>query len=178
MLKQVRFHGRAGEGIVTAAELLAEAAALDGKYSQAFPIFGSEKRGPPVTSDCKISDEPIATYEQIHEPDIVVVANASVIRSVKVWEGLKPGGVLLINTTRKPSELGIPFGFDIYAIDGTSIALKAFGKMITNTVMLGPLVKKTRVVSIDAMRKAIKEHFNPDLAAVNLKVVSDAFAQL
>ncbi len=159
MLAEIRFHGRAGQGMVTAAELLAAAAGAEGKYSQAFPVFGSEKRGPPVMSFCRISDSPITTYDQVSEPDIVVVADPSVLSSVNVAAGLKKGGIVIANCNCKASELGITDA-KVFVVDGTKIALEHLHQPIFNTVMLGAFIKITGLVKMESVEKAIHEEFD------------------
>jgi len=173
---EVRFHGRAGQGIVTAAELLAHAVAKEGKFSQAFPVFGSEKRGPPLASFCRIDDKPIKLHEQIYEPDIVVVADDSILDAVDVCAGLKKDGILIINTKRPVRELGLKLsGQKIFAVDGNEIALRTFGKLIVNTVMLGALAKATGIVKIESIKKAIAERFPPKIAEPNNAVIEECF---
>ena len=173
MLAEIRFHGRAGQGMVTAAELLATAAGMEGKYSQAFPVFGSEKRGPPVMSFCRISDSPITTYDQVAEPDIVVVADPSVLSSVNVAAGLKKGGIVIANCSCSAGELGIPDA-KVYAVDGTKIALEHLKRPIFNTVMLGAFIKITGMVKMESIEKAIHEEFGEKDKAIadkNIEVI-------
>ncbi len=158
MLAEIRFHGRAGQGMVTAAELLATAAGMEGKYSQAFPVFGSEKRGPPVMSFCRISDSPIRIYDQVREPDIVIVADPSVLSSVNVASGLKKGGIIIANCSCTASDLGIADA-KAYAVDGTKIALEHLKRPIFNTVMLGAFVKITGMVRLESIETAIHAEF-------------------
>ncbi len=173
---EVRFHGRAGQGIVTAAELLAHAVAMEEKFSQAFPFFGSEKRGPPVASFCRIDDKPIKLHEQIYEPDIVVVADASIFDAVDVCAGLKKNGTLIINTNKSIKELGLTLsGQKVFAVDGNEIAMRTFNRLIVNTVMLGALAKATGIVKIDSIKKAIDEKFSQKIAEPNKAVVSECF---
>jgi pyruvate ferredoxin oxidoreductase gamma subunit len=173
MLVEIRFHGRAGQGMVTAAELLATAAGAEGKYSQAFPVFGSEKRGPPVMSFCRISDSPIKIYDQISEPDVVVVANPSVLSSVNAAAGLKKGGILIANCSCNACDLGI-CDAKVYTVDGTKIALEHLKRPIFNTVMLGAFIKVTGMVRMDSMEKAIHEEFGEKDKAIadkNVEVI-------
>ena len=173
MLAEIRFHGRAGQGMVTAAELLATAAGMEGKYSQAFPVFGSEKRGPPVMSFCRISDSPITIYDQVSEPDIVVVADPSVLTSVNVAAGLKKGGIVIANCSCKASELGIADA-KVYTVDGTKIALEHLKRPIFNTVMLGAFIKITGLVRMESMEKAVREEFGEKDKAIadkNVEVI-------
>lgn len=177
MMTEIRFHGRAGQGMVTAAEVVAMAATREGKYAQAFPVFGSEKRGPPVASFCKISDSPITTHEQVTEPDVVVVADHTVIGAVDVTAGLKPDGWLIVNSNKPLAELGVKVGpkQKTLVIDGTGIALNHLGKAITNTVMLGAFVKATGLVKIDDVKAALKDQFPAPIAEKNAVVVQESF---
>jgi len=127
------------------------------KYSQAFPLFGSEKRGPPVVSFCRISKKPIDFIEEIDEPNIVVVADASVLDEVDVTKGMKKNGLILINSKKPVEELRKEFNSNnVYSIDATSLALEFLGKPITNTVMLGALAKITGLVSVNSVIKGMK----------------------
>ncbi len=171
---EVRFHGRAGQGIVTAAELLAEAAAMEGKYSQAFPFFGSEKRGPPVTSYCRIDEKAITIHEEIEEPDIVIVAEPSVMDEVKVDAGLKPNGILIINSTQTTEEFS-KAGRHVFIVNGTEIAMKNLGKPITNTVMLGALCKITGIAKLENIQQAIRNRFPPKIAEPNVKAIEECY---
>lgn len=177
MIIEIRFHGRAGQGMVTAAELVAMAATTEGKYSQAFPFFGSEKRGPPVAAYCRISDKPITIHEQITLPDIVIVADHTIIGAVDVTAGLKDDGWLIINTTKPLADLGITLKPKQKAllIDGTSIALEHLGKAITNTVMLGAFVKATGIVKLESLEKALAEQFPAPIAEKNVLVINESF---
>ncbi len=174
VLTEVRFHGRAGQGIVTAAVLLAVAAGREGKYSKAFPFFGSEKRGPPLASFCRVNDKPIHLYEQIYEPDIVVVTDRTVIESAKVELGLKDGGLLIVNTERPVSQLGLKIK-NILAVDGTALAVKHFGKPIVNTILLGALAKRTHLVTLDSLHDALKQHFPPEMAEKNYAAIAACY---
>jgi 2-oxoisovalerate ferredoxin oxidoreductase gamma subunit len=178
---ELRFHGRAGQGMVTAAELLATAASMDEKFAQALPVFGSEKRGPPVTAYCRISDAPIIVHEEITEPDIVVVADPSILASVDVTKGLKKNGVVIVNSPKQPEELSIK-AKHVFSIDGTEIALKNLGKPITNTVMLGALVKITGIVKIDSVNKALKakfaSKFPQEVIDANIATIKECFDQM
>ncbi|AJF59828.1 MAG: 2-oxoacid:acceptor oxidoreductase family protein [Candidatus Diapherotrites archaeon] len=177
-MKEIRFHGRAGQGMVTAAVIVANAVSLEGKYSQAFPFFGSEKRGPPVTSYCRIDDKPINIHEEIDRPDIVVVADASTLKEVDVCAGLKENGIVIINTNRKPEQLKLK-AKRVFTIDGTGIALKHLGKPITNTVMLGALLKVTGIAKLENALKALEKQFgsklSKEMVEKNKKVVVECY---
>ncbi len=171
---EIRFHGRAGQGIVTAAELLASAVAKEGKFSQAFPFFGSEKRGPPVTSYLRIDSKPISIHEEIEEPDVVVVAEPSILSEVKPDAGLKGESLLIVNYPRDKSELKL-HAKRLYAVNGTEIAVKYFGKPITNTIMLGALCKIYPIVKLESLIEAINERFPPKLAEPNVKAITECY---
>jgi len=161
---EIRFHGRGGQGAVTSAEILALAAIEEGRYAQAFPSFGPERRGAPVVAFCRISDEPIRIRANIYEPDLVVVLDASLLKVVNVAAGLKSKGILVTNSRLSPeaakalkADLGIknPMG----VVDATKIALDILGVPITNTTMLGSLLKASEVVKKGSVVHPLRERF-------------------
>ena len=145
---EIRFHGRGGQGAVTSAEMLALAAIGEGKYAQAFPSFGPERRGAPVVAFCRIDDKPIRIRANIYEPDLVVVLDASLLKIVNVASGLKPNGILVTNTKEAPEKVkeDLKLKNRLAAVDATKIALEILGLPITNTTMLGSLIKAWEVV--------------------------------
>ena len=158
---EIRFHGRGGQGSVIAAELLARAAFKEGKNVQSFPFFGVERRGAPVAAFCRVSDQPIRLRTSITTPDIVIVLDPGLLKTVPVTKGAKPGGLLLVNTERGPDRVGIPFDGRVATVDATSIAI-AHGlgsrtQPIVNTSILGAFAKVSGVVSLDSVVAAIKE---------------------
>ncbi len=153
---EIRLHGRAGQGMVTGAELIALAANYEGRFSQAFPFFGSEKRGPPVEAYCRIDEKPITIHEEIESPDIVIVGDPSIMDAVDVCAGLKKNGVVIVNSQKKPEELGLK-AKKVFTVNATDVALNRFGKMILNTVMLGALCSVSNVVKLDSIKRAIAE---------------------
>jgi len=155
---EIRLHARAGQGMVTAAEIIAQAANIEGKHSQAFPFFGSEKRGPPVTSFVRIDDKPIHLYEEIFDPDIVIVAEPSVMHEVDVCKGLKSTGFVIVNADKTPEQLKLN-AKRVYTINGTDIAMKHLGSKIMNTVILGAFVKASKIVKLESVKKALVEKF-------------------
>jgi 2-oxoacid:acceptor oxidoreductase gamma subunit (pyruvate/2-ketoisovalerate family) len=160
MLKEIRFHGRGGQGSVTAADLLAHAAFMEGKWVQAFPYFGAERRGAPVKAFARISDEPILVHSQVYTPDYVIVLDHAIYKVVDVTEGLKKDGVIIINTTKKPEEMGLK-GWRIATVDATGIALElnllVAGLPVVNTAIAGAFAKATGEVTLASVLKAIKE---------------------
>ncbi len=169
---EIRFHGRGGQGVVTAARLLAEAAFLEGKHFQAFPFFGAERRGAPVVAFARIDRKPIRTRAQVYEPNHVVVLDSTVLEAVNVTSGLKRGGIVAINAEEAPEALK---GTKVALVDATSIALDKLGVPITNTAMLGALAKATRVVSLDSLTKAVEKFFKEKLAVKNVAAVKAAY---
>jgi pyruvate ferredoxin oxidoreductase gamma subunit len=176
-LKEVTFHGRGGMGAVTAAELLAEAAAFENKYSQAFPYFGSERRGAPVRAFARISDEAIALRSEVYEPDHVVVLDSSLMSVVDVASGLKSGGYVIVNSTRSSSDLasGLSKQVKVAAIDATGIAQEELGVPITNTTMLGAFAGVTHEIGLEALRKATLAVFSEANARKNIRAIERAY---
>lgn len=170
----IRFHGRGGQGAVTAAELLAVAVSFEGKYSQAFPVFGVERRGAPVTAFCRIDEKPIRLHQQIYEPNIVIVLDRKLLEAVDVCKGLKGDGMVIVNTRKKKEELGIK-AKNVYAVDATGIALKHIGAPIVNTAMLGAFAKATNLVKLESIEKAIGERFSKDIAEKNKKAIEECY---
>lgn len=165
---EIRWHGRGGQGAVTAAELLAKAAIDLGKHAQAFPYFGPERRGAPVAAFTRIDSAPIDISSQIYEPDVVVVLDPTLPQIADVTEGLKEGGVLIMNASRPIAELKERYPrFRLAAVDATAIALDKLGAAITNTAMLGAVVKATGAVSLDSVIRVVSERFDrANVAAV------------
>lgn len=162
---EIRIHGRGGQGAVTAAQILAVAAFYDGKYAQAFPMFGVERRGAPATSFVRIDDKPINIREQIYNPDYVIVFDPSLITLVDAKKGVKEE--VLVNTNKKISGC---FGQDL-----TDKAMKIFGRPIINTLILGMFAGRTKLVSLDSLKKAIDQTFEGDIALKNKKAVEEAY---
>ncbi len=172
LLVEIRFHGRGGQGAVTAANLLASAAVYEGKYAQAFPYFGAERRGAPVVAFARISDIPIETHSQIENPDIVVVLDPKLFELANITEGLKKEGKIIANHTRRPP---VDPYYKTYCVDATKIALElnlvVSGWAVVNTVMLGAFAKATGLVKLDSVIKAVKERFPGRLGDQNAKAI-------
>ncbi len=158
---EIRFHGRGGQGAVIAAELLAQAAFLDGKMPQSFPFFGVERRGAPVTAYARIDDKPIGLRTSIVAPDVVVVLDPGLLATTRVTDGIKPGGLLLVNTHRGPESLAAPPGVRRAVVDATRIALShGLGTTmmpIVNTAVLGALARATGAVSLEGLTRAVEQ---------------------
>lgn len=162
MLKEIRIHGRGGQGGVTAAELLAHAAFMEGKWVQAIPFFGAERRGAPVKAFARFSDEPILIRSQVYNPDYVMVLDSTLLEAIDVTEGLKKDGIIIVNTTKEPKELDIK-GHRVATVDATGIALElkllVAGLPVLNTSMLGAFAKATEEVKLESVMKTIKERW-------------------
>ena len=174
---QIRIHGRGGQGVVTAAELIAIAAFKEGKIAQAFPFFGVERTGAPVEAFARIDDKPIRTREQVNNPDILIIQDPSLIGTVPFDRGCNKDTILIINTSKKKEELGLNFK-NIHTIDATKIALKEFGKNIVNTTLLGAFSKATNLIKIESLKEAIKEKFQEKGESVinkNIKAIEEAY---
>ncbi|MEE9323265.1 MAG: pyruvate ferredoxin oxidoreductase subunit gamma [Candidatus Aenigmarchaeota archaeon] len=170
---EIRVHGRGGQGAVTAAELIAVSAFKDGKFSQAFPKFGPERRGSPLESFCRISDEFINLRTEIYTPDHVIVLDDSLPKVVDITEGLSRKGVILINSDRKVS-----FNhYKVYTVNATKIALEILGRPIVNTVMLGAFAKATNLITLKSLIDSIKERFKGDIRKKNIKAVKRAYEE-
>jgi len=160
---EIRFHGRGGQGAVKASDILAMAAFAEGKEVQAFPFFGVERRGAPVTAFTRISDDEIRIHCYIYEPDVLVVLDPSLIGAIPLTEGLKPNGKIIINTERHAKTFSFPDTVNpkIYTVDCSSIALKhglgSKAAPIVNTTILGAVARATELVSLESVMNAIKE---------------------
>ncbi len=181
---QVRFHGRGGQGAVTAAELLSVAAFLEGKHAQAFPSFGPERSGAPVAAFCRIDDRPIRLHEPILEPDAVVVQDATLLHVVEAFQGLEPDGYVLLNTTRSMDELGLA---DLVhrlprdharGVGASELARVHLGRPLPNAALLGGLAALTHVVGIDAVVEAIAGRFEGAAREGNASAARAAFAAI
>ncbi len=178
---QVRIHGRGGQGVVTAAELLAAAAFSEGRYAQAFPSFGSERMGAPVMSFCRIDDKPIRTREPVTEPNALVIQDATLLHQADLFAGLKPRGYVLINATRGFTQLGLDDlaathdAGRLLAIPASSLAMARLGRRLPGAPLLAALAALTGVVSLDAVLAAIKDRFAGQVAAGNAAAAVAAF---
>ncbi len=162
---QIRIHGRGGQGVVTAAEILSVAAFDEGRHAQAFPSFGSERTGAPVVSFCRIDDQIIRTREPVMEPDAVIVQDVTLIHQVDLFSGLSPTGYVLVNTSRSFSELGFDDYFKeflperLVTCPATELALEYLGRPLPNAALLGGFASLTGQITMDAIEKAVREHF-------------------
>jgi 2-oxoacid:acceptor oxidoreductase gamma subunit (pyruvate/2-ketoisovalerate family) len=158
---EIRFHGRGGQGTVVASKILADTIAKEGNYVQAYPEFGVERRGAPVFAFIRIDDSPIYDKSRIYEPDHVVVVDPTLVDAIDVTEGLKEGGLVIINTDKKPEELKFPDKYKIVTFNATGIAVKhKLGTLtapIVNTSIVGAVVKILKLARIESLLEAVRE---------------------
>jgi pyruvate ferredoxin oxidoreductase gamma subunit len=174
---QIRIHGRGGQGVVTAAELLSVAAFLEGRHAQAFPSFGSERTGAPVVAFCRIDDRPIRSHEPIAHPDALIVQDPTLLHQVDVFAGLRDGGTVVLNTGRAIEELGlgeIAGRFALRTVPASDIAREHLGRPIPSAALLGAFAANTGAVGIDAVAAAIRERFADRVAAGNVAAAQAA----
>jgi len=178
---QVRIHGRGGQGVVTAAEMLSVAAFGEGRHAQAFPSFGSERMGAPVVSFCRISDREIRLREPIMEPDALIIQDPTLLHQADVFAGFKQDGYLLINTTKTLSELGVDgllesFIHDrICTVPATEIGIKHIGRPIPNVPLLGGFAAIAGVIRLASVIKAINGKFSGKIAEGNIAAATEAY---
>ncbi len=175
-LLEVRWHGRGGLGAVTSAELVARAAISEGKYAQSFPSFGPERRGAPVLAFLRVSDEFIRIRTAIYEPDVIAVLDPGLLYTVDVTSGLKENGKIIINSRKSPDELKSEFEYKwpVAAVDATKIARETIGLPISNTAMIGALLKVTEIVKMDSLAEQLQERFGLR-AGVNIEAMKRAY---
>ncbi len=176
---EIRFHGRGGQGAVTSAELLANAAIAEGKCAQSFPSFGPERRGAPVLAFARINDTKIYLREQVYEPDIALVLDPALLDVVNVAEGMKSDGIIIINTAVDPDKLRSERGFQcqVGTVDAQNIALEVLKRPIVNTTMLGAAIKARNLVNLESMKEPLENRFGP-IASRNYAVMERAFHEI
>ena len=178
---QIRIHGRGGQGVVTAAELLSVAAFREDRHAQAFPSFGSERTGAPVVAYCRIVDRPIRLREPILAPDALIIQDPTLLHQVDVFGGLLPDGYILINTARTFEDLGLAEfvqqfrAAHLCTVPATEIALRHVGRPLPNAALLGGFAALSGRISLEAVTAAIGEKFPPKVAAGNVAAATEAY---
>jgi len=175
---EIRFHGRGGQGSVTCAELLALAAIGEGKYAQAFPSFGPERRGAPVIAFCRIGDQPIRIRANVYEPDIVLVLDPTLLKIVNVAAGMKPDSILVTTNKDSPEKVKelLKIKNRVAVVDAIKIAMEVLGVPITNTTMLGSLVKASKLIKKESFILPLKERFGR-IAEKNITAFERAYQE-
>ena len=178
---QIRVHGRGGQGVVTAAEMLSVAAFEQGRHAQAFPSFGSERTGAPVVAFCRIADREIRLREPILAPDVLTVQDPTLLHQVDIFQGLQPDGYVLINSRKTFAQLGLA---DVAArfrperlvtVPATDIAMKHLGRPLPNAVLLGGFAALAELVTLEAVAHAIRDTFSGKVAEANVAAATEAF---
>ncbi|MHB0876872.1 MAG: 2-oxoacid:acceptor oxidoreductase family protein [Anaerolineae bacterium] len=183
-LTEIRWHGRAGQGLVTAAKLLGETALGTGQYFQAFPDYGPERMGAPIRAYTRISPGPISIHSQIENPDVVLVLDPTLLDLVNVVEGIREDGKLLVNTEQNAAEIRTKLGLvgskvRVFTVDASRIAIDTLGREITNTPMLGAFARATGIFPLDSIIHDVRKNFGkklrPEIVEANVKAVQVAY---
>lgn len=175
---EIRVHGRGGQGVVLASEILVNALTKEGKYSACFPYFGFERRGAPVAGFIRFDQKPIRQKDQIYNPDCVVVMDRTLFKAVNVYQGVKEAGILVLNETNAPHELDIPRDIKrVGIVDATRISMESLHTFIPNTAMLGAVCRTTGWVELDSLLKATRETLGPKIVKKNLEMMKRAFQE-
>ncbi len=181
---QIRFHGRGGQGVVTAAEMLAVAAFLEGEHAQAFPSFGSERTGAPVVSFCRIDNQEIRLREPILEPDALIVQDPTLFKAMDVFQGLKSDGSLLVNTNKSRAELGLASvvaklpADHARAVPASELAIKHVNRPVPNAALLGAFAALTSIVHLESVTAAIRQAFPGKIGEANVAAATAAYQAL
>ena len=178
---QTRIHGRGGQGVVTAAELLSVAAFIEGRHAQAFPSFGSERMGAPVVSYCRIDNKEVRTREPILEPDAIIIQDPTLFTSLDVFQGLKSDGYVLVNSNKNLKELGVTEAVkkipnkQACCVPATEIAMKHMGRPMPNAVLLGGFAAISGLLAFKSVEKAIRSKFSGKIGDGNVSAALAAF---
>jgi pyruvate ferredoxin oxidoreductase gamma subunit len=180
-MTEIRWHGRGGQGVVTAGKLLAETAMEAGQYFQAFPDYGPERMGAPIRAFTRLSDQKIRIHSQIDSPDVVVVLDPTIVNTVDVTQGLKEDGVLIINSPKSPAEMRQQLGLKgrrLFTVNASHIAIEELGREITNTPILGAFAKATGLFSagelIEQTRRRFGKKFSTEIVEANVRAIERA----
>ena len=184
-LIEIRWHGRGGQGVVTAGKLLAETAMGEGQYFQAFPDYGPERMGAPIRAYTRLSPHPITIHSQIQEPDVVLVLDPTLLRTVAVTDGLEEEGVLLVNTPMSPAKVREATDYRsgrVCTVDASHIAIEEMGREITNTPMLGAFARATRIYDVEDLSGQLRAYFakklTPEMVEANVRAMRRAALEM
>jgi pyruvate ferredoxin oxidoreductase gamma subunit len=181
---EIRWHGRGGQGVVTANELLAGAALKEGKYIKAFPEFGPERMGAPIRAFTRLSDDPVVVHSQVYYPDMVVVLDSTLLKQVKVLDGMKDNGHLVANYAEGRGHLRelLATSADVHAVNATKIAMEEIGRPTANTAMLGAVVKVLDYVKLSSVLEELESKFSgkfsKEVVAKNMRAVQRAYEEV
>lgn len=177
---EIRWHGRGGQGAITAAKIIAQAAFVKGyRGVTAAPSFGAERRGAPVSASTRISSEPVLVVSQVEKPDVVVVLDHTLLTYSDVLQGLGKNGWLIVNSPLSPKELGLKGEFNVATADATRVCqdlgLIVAGLVIVNTAILGALIRATKLVEMPTLEKVIRERFSKNTVDINLAAINKTY---
>lgn len=178
---QVRIHGRGGQGVVTAAELLSLAAFYEGMFAQAFPSFGSERMGAPVMAFCRIDDHPIRNREPVFHPDGLLIQDSTLLHQVDVFKGINPQAMVLINSTRSLQDLGLTDlkrdqpDIRVMTLPASDLAMKHQGRPLANVALVAGYAAVTGVIALSSLTQAITERFPGETGTLNNRVADEAY---
>ncbi len=173
---EVRIHGRGGQGNVVAAYLLATAAFEEGRYGQAFPAFGAERRGAPVTAFVRIADTPIRRRCEVRQPAFLIIQDEALLHVQGVLGGLKPGGAVLVNSGKSSEELSETHGLSMQSLPATGLAQEILGRPVPNTALLAAFLTLTELLPREALVKALAERFKGKVLDDNTRLIERAAA--
>jgi 2-oxoacid:acceptor oxidoreductase gamma subunit (pyruvate/2-ketoisovalerate family) len=174
-MKEIRLHGRGGQGVVKSAQTIVETIVDNGYYAHFIPFFGVERRGSPVFGFLRIDDKDIRIKTQVYEPEVLIIMDDSLLAMKQTFQGLREGGIVIINTNKSFDELNIPNEAGcVYTVDATKIALETIKRNIPNTAMLGAFAKATELVDWPSLQKHIKANFGE----ANLAAATKAYDQV
>lgn len=179
-MKEISIHGRGGQGSLVLAQFMAIAALEDGKYGQAFPFLGGggERRGKAIMAFCRLSDKPIRLRSRVSKADYVILQDATILEEVDVGAGVKPGGMVLVNTDKSAEEVGLKGDFQVFSFSAGELAREILGRPIMNTALLGAFAAMTGELSLDATLKAVQNKFPGTLGEKNAQVVERSYQML
>lgn len=177
---EIRWHGRGGQGAITAAKIVAQAAYLKGYQGvTSAPSFGAERRGAPISASTRISPEPVMVISQVEKPDVVVVLDYTLLKYEEVTSGLVRGGWLIVNSWQHPRELNIKGDFNIATADATRICqelgLIVAGLTVVNTAILGAFIRATKIVDMARIEKVVRERFPGNAIDINLAAITKTY---
>lgn len=178
---EIRWHGRGGQGAWTASLLLAQSALLEGKHVQSFPEFGPERMGAPIRAFTRISDEPIDIHCGVYEPEIVIVLDPTILKTVNVLNGLPKYGTLIVNERQSPKqirEVQKITGRKIWVIPASDLSISVIGRDIPNTAMLGATVRATDVVKLESLLEATRSRFLGKIGELNVTIIKRAYNEV
>lgn len=175
-MKEIRIHGRGGQGAVVAGRILVIAFAREGKWGSGFPTFGAERRGAPVMAFVRFDDKPVRERSRVYYPDCLVVIDPRLAHSTSIFNGIRPGGILIVNTAEPLKQYHENLGV-IGFVDATKIGLEEVGIPVTNTCMLGAFARTTGWVQLDSIVSSLGEYFSGDILNKNKRCVERGFEE-